>query len=208
MRRAVRVWVIGLTVVTAVGCVTQGQYDAVVEQLHTIQRDLNIAKTEELALTQEAKRLESLKREAQTDAIAASVVLQRAKDETEAQRRTAEERLATLQHTVSQLVAEQLTLRDKLADAKGDTVALKDVVAVYRKKIRTEFETGAPAQPPQVALAPAPASPEIAPDGDASGHGAEQYPTLGPTATLAKARHSRRRDRRGRSRPNGLCAAR
>jgi len=161
MNRAARVWVIGLTIGTAAGCVTQGQYDAAVEQQHAIRRDLNIAKAEELALTQQAKMLESLRREAQTDAMGASGALQRAKNQAETQQHTAEERLATLQRMVSQLVTQQLTLRDKLEDAKGDTVALKEVVAAYRMKLSTEFETPAPDESPEAASSPALDSPSL-----------------------------------------------
>lgn len=162
MTRAVRVWAIGFTIVTAAGCVAQGKYDRAAEQLDTIRKDLNVAKAEELAFTQGAQKLESLKRAAQNDAMAASAALQRAKDEAEAQRRTAEERLAGLQRSVSQLAAEQHMLRDRLADAKEDTVALKNAVAVSRKKMRTEVQAGAPVPSSRVVPAPAPAGPSLA----------------------------------------------
>lgn len=162
MRRAARVGVIGFIIVTAAGCVTQAKYDRAVEQRNTIQKDLNVAKAEELALMQEAKMRESLKSEAHTDATAAADATQRAKDEAEAQRRTAEERFATLQRAVSQLLVEQRTLGQDLEDAKEDTVALKGVVAAYRKKMRTESQTGEPAQSVPVALAPVPADPGFA----------------------------------------------
>jgi len=162
MRREALVWIIGLTIVTAGGCVTKGKYDAVVAELNTIRKDLRIAQVDALVLTEEAKSLESVIKEAQTHVEAASAALQHAKAEAESQRRTEEGRFGTLQRILSQLVAQQHTLRQKLEDAKDDTVALKEVTAVYKKKMGSLSETGATAVAPQVAPAPELASPTLA----------------------------------------------
>jgi hypothetical protein len=162
MRREALAWIIGLTIVTAGGCVTKGKYDAVVDELNTIRKDLHIAQVDELVLTQQATSLELVNRKVQTDAEAASAALQQAKAEAESERRAAEGRLATLQRTLSQFVGQLRTLRQKLEDAKEDTVALKEVIAVYKEKRGPLSETGATAVASQVAPTPEPASPTLA----------------------------------------------
>lgn len=162
MRREAFVWIIGLTIVTAGGCVTKGKYDAVVDELNTTRKDLRIAQVNEMVLTQEAKNLDSVNRKAQTAAEAASAAIQQAKVEALSERRAAEGRLATLLRTLNQLVAQQHTLRLKLEDAKEDTVALKEVIAVYKKKRGPLSETSVTAVAPQIVPMPESASPTLA----------------------------------------------
>ena len=52
MRKEVLVWILGFTMLTAGGCVTNGKYDSVVEQLTTIQRELRITQANGIVLTQ------------------------------------------------------------------------------------------------------------------------------------------------------------
>lgn len=151
MTRAMHVWVIGFLLLSAAGCVSQARYDRVVEQLNAIRNELNVAKAEELALTREAEALKSLHQRAKRDVLTASDDLQRASEEAEAERHRADGQFVTLQRALGQLNVQLITLSDKLAEAKSDTTALKELVAVYQRKVRAEFE----------ADEPTPASPEV-----------------------------------------------
>lgn len=147
MTKAMQVWVIGLILLSAAGCVSQMRYDRAVQQLGALQKELNIANAEEIALAREIESLQSRNKEARGEVLTASDDLQRAKEGAEDERRDDEGRFVTLQRVIGQLNAQVLALRDKLADAKNDTIALKELVAVYQKKVREEFETAA-LQPP------------------------------------------------------------
>jgi hypothetical protein len=135
-----QVGVIGLILLAVTGCVSQAQYDRIIEQLHAIRNELNVARAEDLALTREVEELKSRIQKAKRDLLAASDELQRVREEAEAERYGAEGQFVTLQRAVGQLNAQLLTLRDKLAEAKNDTVALNEVVAAYQRKWRAEFE--------------------------------------------------------------------
>lgn len=161
MTRAMHIGVSGLMLLTVAGCVSQVRYDRVIEQLNTIRKDLAVAKAEELALTQEATRLDSLKLDARADVVAASADLDRAKEAADAERQTAEGQFATLQRAISQLSAHLLTVKDKLAEAKADTVALNEVVVAYQRKLRAEVETTALEKAPARAVEQAPVGPVL-----------------------------------------------
>jgi cell division protein FtsB len=151
------IWVIGFLLLSVAGCVSQVRYDRVVEQLNAIRKELNVAKAEELALIREVETLKSINQKAKSDVLAASDDLQRAGVEAEAERHRAEGQFVTPERAVGQLNAQLLTLRDKLADAKNDTIALKELVALYQRKMRAEVEAGEPAPPPAVISEPEPA---------------------------------------------------
>lgn len=155
MTRLMHMGVIGLVLLAVAGCVSQARYDRVVEQLHAIRNELNVAKAEELALFREVEQLKALVQKAKRDLLTASDELQQVREAAEAERDRAEGRFVTLQHAVGQLNTQQLTLRNKLAEAKNDTVALNEVVAAYQQKLRTEFEERVLAPP--VASEPEPA---------------------------------------------------
>ncbi len=156
MRRSARLCMVGLAIVIATGCVSQRRYEAVAERLAALRKDLNIAKAEELAFAQEVAALSSSKQEGHTDAMATEVAVQWAKEEAKAERRTAEAQLITLQRAVSHLNTQLLTLRDKLGEAKSDTVALSEVVATYRSRVQQEQMTDSSFLPPNATAEPAP----------------------------------------------------
>ena len=87
--------------------------------------------------------------------LAASDDLQRAREEAESDSREDEGQFVMLQRVLGQLNTQLLSLRDKLAEAKNDTIALKELVAVYQKKVREEFEASQPAPPPPDTFEPA-----------------------------------------------------
>ena len=140
--------VIGVLLLTTVGCVSQARYERLIEQLNAIRIELNVAKAEELALTKEMEALKSRNQEAKLDVLAASDNLQRARDEAEVERHRADGQFVTIQRAIGQLNVQLFALRDKLAEAKNDTTALKELAAVYQRKLRAEFETPEPVMPP------------------------------------------------------------
>ena len=143
MTKAMQVWMIGLIFLSAAGCVSQMRYDRAVQQLTALQKELNIANAEEIALTREIEALQSRNREAKGEMLAASDDLQRARESADNEHREDEGRFITFQRVISQLNAQLLTLKDKLAEARNDTIALKELVAAYQRKTREEFEAAA-----------------------------------------------------------------
>jgi hypothetical protein len=143
MMKTMQVWAVGLMFLSAAGCVSQMRYDRAVQQLTALRKELNIANAEELALTREMEALQSRNREARSEMLAASDDLQRAMEGADTEHREDEGRFITLQRVIGQLNAQLLTLKDKLGEAKNDTVALKELVAAYQRKAREEFEAAA-----------------------------------------------------------------
>jgi len=157
MARMTHSLVIGALLLTAVGCVSQTRYERLVEQLNAIRIELNVAKAEELALTKEMEALKSRNQEAKLDVLAASDNLQRAREEAEIERHRADGQFVTIQRALGQLNAQLFALRDKLAEAKNDTTALKELAAVYQRKLRAELEAPEPVVSPSEVVEVVPA---------------------------------------------------
>jgi hypothetical protein len=161
MRSVVSVWVMGFTIMIVAGCVSPSRYAIILQQLETAQKELHDVKAEALALSQEVTRLDELKQEARADMLATTNALQDAQEEAKAERRTAEGNFVTLHKAINQLSAQLLTLRDELAEAKADTVALKEMAATYQMKLHAEPGADESIPLPEDALPPEQANPEL-----------------------------------------------
>ena len=120
-----------LTTLTIGGCVASSTYDVAVADLEATQAELKIARTQSELLTEQVRELERSKRDLARQMEDASSALQQAQQEMDAERIATQERLRKLNQTISQLTAQQNSLRYGLKRATEEQAKLQSAVDRY-----------------------------------------------------------------------------
>ena len=106
-----------LATLTTGACVTRSTYDAAVADLEATKAELDSTRTQSQVLTEQVSELQQLKIDLARQMEAAPSALQQAKQQMEAEHTASQERLSKLTRTISQLTAQQNSLRYALKRA-------------------------------------------------------------------------------------------
>lgn len=123
-----------VTVLTTGACVSQTAHNAAVADRETTKAELNSAKTESQALTEQVSELEQHKRIIAKQLDATTLAYKRAAQQREAER-VAWQRLNKLGHMVSQLAAQQKSLKYALQRENKAQITLQASVEQYRSEL-------------------------------------------------------------------------
>lgn len=138
-----------LTVLTTGACVSQSAHNAAVADRETTKAELNSAKTESQALTEQVSELEQHKLIIAKQLDATTLAYKRAAQQREAER-VAWQRLNKLGHMVSQLAAQQKSLKYALQRENKAQVTLQASVEQYRSELDEARGPEAPVSHPLI----------------------------------------------------------
>jgi cell division protein FtsB len=130
---------------TVNGCVSQGTYDAVVQEGLMTRSELERMQEEHRVLVRQANDLEQMNADSVREAETVVAAVQQAKDDAEDERHAAEMRIARLKAKAIQAAKQHNALQYELNVAKENTGALQEMIDVYQRKMRD----GAPTHPAQ-----------------------------------------------------------
>lgn len=133
-----------LTTLTTGACVSRSTYDIAVADLQAKQAELNSTRTQSQLVTERASELQQLAFNLARQKEAASSALQQAKQQMETEQKYWQERISNLNRTISQLTAEQNSLRYALQRANEEQPPLQSIVERYKSKLG---EAGGPRAP-------------------------------------------------------------
>ncbi|WP_455377609.1 hypothetical protein [Petrachloros mirabilis] len=136
MSRNLAVWISSLAVMFSSGCVMQSTYESVLKESESTKAEINAVTEEQQALSSQASELEKSNAEMMRTiemTIGDTIKVQR---EVESQRRVAAMQQEKLGKTIAQLSRQRSALQKELAVSKENTAALKELVEVYKKKVR------------------------------------------------------------------------
>lgn len=169
-----------LATLTTGACVMSGTYDAAVADLEATKAELKITRTQSQLLTEQVSELEQRKIDLAKQMETASSALQQAKQEMEAEHTASQERLSKLSRTISQLTAQQNSLRHALQRAHEEQAPLQSSVDRYKSKLGEADGPRASLFPPPIAHTNEPAETALAPPAQVA---AQTDPVPQPTVT-------------------------
>jgi septal ring factor EnvC (AmiA/AmiB activator) len=143
-----------LTTFTTGACVLRSTYDVAVADLEAKQAELNSTRTRSQAVTERVSQLQQLAFDLARQKEAASEALQQVKQQMETEQKYWQERISNLNRTISQLTAEQNSLRYALQRENEERLALQASGEKYPSKPAEAALT----PPTQVAAQPDPAA--------------------------------------------------
>lgn len=153
VRRQIILIAIALLVVGTEGCVRSSIYEAVVKEAEVAKAEQQITSLEKETLTQQVKELEKLNDETIAEIERTLEAVQAVRRETERQKRESEANYGRLNHKIAQLAKRQTILRSELSVEKESSSGLKELVEVYKKKVR-EASTAVVAEIPSSEIEP------------------------------------------------------
>lgn len=123
-----------LTTLTTGACVLRSTYDVAVADLKAKQAELNSTRTRSQAVTERVSELQQLAFDLARQKEAASEALQQVKQQMETEQKYWQERISNLNRTISQLTAEQNSLRYALQRENEERLALQATGEKYPSK--------------------------------------------------------------------------
>ena len=173
-----------LATLTIGACVMPSTYDAAVVDLETTKAELDSTKTQSQRLTEQVSELQQHKIDLARQMEAASSALQQASQAMEAEHNASQERLSKLNRTISQLTAQQNSLRYALKRANEERPALQSIVEKYKSKLGEADGPRAPLSLPPIAHTNEQAERALAPPAQAP---VPNDPAPQPTVTTSAA---------------------
>ena len=177
-------WMLCLATLTTGACVTRSTYDAAVADLEAATAELGSTRTQSQALTEQVSELLQLKIDLARHMEAASSALLHAKQKMETEHTASQERLSKLARTISQLTAQQHSLRYALQRANEERPALQSIVERYTSQLAEADGLRVPLSPPPIAPTNEQAETALAPSAQVA---AQTDPTPNPTVTTPAA---------------------
>ena len=172
---------------TTGACVTRSNYDTAIADLEATKAELDSAKTQSQALTEQVSELQQLTIDLARQMEADSSVLQQAKQQMEAEHKLSQERMSRLNRTISQLIAQQKNLRYALQRVHEEQPALQSMVEGYKSKLGEAEGARTSLFPPPIAPTNEPAETALAPPAQVA---AQTDPAHKPTVTTRSIRGS------------------
>jgi septal ring factor EnvC (AmiA/AmiB activator) len=169
-----------LATLTTGACVTRSTYAVAVADLEATKAELDRTSIQSQALTEQVTQLQQLKIDLASQVEAASSALQQAKQQMEAEHTASQKRLSKLHRMISQLAAQQHSLRYALQRANEEQPALQSIVEQYTAKLGEADGPGAPLSPPPIERTNQPAETALAPPAQVA---AQTDPAPKPTVT-------------------------
>ena len=173
-----------LATLTTGACVMPSTYDVAVADLEATKAELDSTSIQSQVLTEQASQLQQLKIDLASQMEAASSAVQQAKQKMEAKHAASQKRLSTLNRMISQLAAQQNSLRYALHSANTARSVLQSLVERYRSKLGEADGPRAPLSPPPVERTDQPAETALAPPAQVA---AQTDPAPKPTVTTPAA---------------------
>jgi hypothetical protein len=136
---------------TTGACVTRSTYAAAVADLEATKAELDSTRTQSQVFIEQVSDLQQLKLDLARPMDAASSALQHAKQEMETEHTASQERLSKLNRTISQLTAQQNSLRYALQRAHEERPALQSIVERHTSKLGKADGPRVPLSPPPIA---------------------------------------------------------
>lgn len=144
------VGILCLASLSTTACVTQSTYGTAVAHLEATKAELDSINSQSQTLTEEVTGLEQQKRTLAGQKEAVSSVLHRAKQQAQVERKFWQERISRLNHTISELTAQQKKLQYALRRAKEEQPELQLLVEVSKSKLDEAVMTRAKQSPQPV----------------------------------------------------------
>ena len=141
-----------LAILTTGACVTRSTYDTAIANLEATRAELGITRTQSQVLIEQVSELQQLKLDLARQMESAWSALMQAKQKMEAEHTASQEWLSKLARTISQLTAQQNSLRYALHRANEERPALQSIVDRYKSE---QGEADGPSAP----LSPSPIAP-------------------------------------------------
>ena len=173
-----------LATLTTGACVLPSTYDVAVADLEATKAELDSTRTQSQALTEQVSELQQLKIDFAQHMEAASSALLRAMQQMETEHTASQKRLSKLNRTISQLTAQQHSLRYALQRANEERPALQSIVEKYTSQLGEADGPRAPLVPPPITSTNKPAETALAPPAQVA---AQTDPTPKSTATTPAA---------------------
>ena len=139
-----------LATLTTGACVMPGTYDNVVADLEATKAELGRTRTQSQVLTEQVSELQQLKIDLARQMEAVSSALLHATQQMEAEHTAFQKRLSKLNRMISQLTAQQNSLRYALQRANEERPALQSTVEMYKSKLGEADGPRAPLSPPPI----------------------------------------------------------
>lgn len=139
-----------LATLTTGACVTRSTYDVAVADLEATKAELDRTSIQSQGLTEQVSQLQQLKIDLASQMEAAASALQQAKQHMEAEHTASQKRLSKLHRMISQLAAQQNSLRYALQRANAARHALQSNVEEYTSKLGEADGPRAPLSTPPV----------------------------------------------------------
>jgi Skp family chaperone for outer membrane proteins len=152
-----------LATLTTGACVTRSTYDVAVADLEATKAELDRTSIQSQGLTEQVSQLQQLKIDLASQMEAAASALQQAKQHMEAEHTASQKRLSKLHRMISQLAAQQNSLRYALQRANAARAALQSNVEEYTSKLGEADGPRAPLSTPPVERTDQPAETALAP---------------------------------------------
>jgi Skp family chaperone for outer membrane proteins len=172
------------TTLTIGGCVASSTYDIAVADLEATKSELKVARTQSELLTEQISELEQRNNDLARQMEAALSALQQAQQEMDAEHKARIERLSRLNLTISQLTAQQNSLKYVLRRATEEQARLQSEVDRYNPTPGEANGVSAAFLPPPIAPASGPTGTALAPSAPAP---VPNEPAPQPTVTTPAA---------------------
>jgi hypothetical protein len=148
---------------TTGACVTRSNYDSAIVDLEATKAELDSARVQSQALTEQVSELQQLTINRAKQLEADSSVLLQAKQQMEAEYKLSIERMRRLNRTIGQLIAQQKNLRYALQRVQEEQPALQSMVEGYKTKLGEAEGARTSLFPPPIAPSNGPAATALAP---------------------------------------------
>ena len=178
------VGILCLAALTTGACVMPSTYDEAVADLDATKAELGSARTQSELLAEQVSELQQHKIVLARQMEVSSSALQQATQEMEAEHNASQERLSRLNRMISQLTAQQSSLRYALKRATEEQARLQSTVQRYTSKLGEGDRLRAPLFPPLIAHPNEQAETALAPPAQVA---AQTDPTPKPTVTTPEA---------------------
>ncbi|GKS57442.1 hypothetical protein YTPLAS18_09690 [Nitrospira sp.] len=170
------------------GCVSTGKYNEAMADAEAAKAELERARAQKSALEQQVKTMKELNVKFSNEAQTARDELSRIEHGREKERSSLEVKSKELEQKVTQLTAQQRSLRHDYEDVKRHNDTLKSLVARYQKELKDRPLSGgmagasaAPSAPAPLALPGATAPKSMAPSSPAAKIKPGMTPTMAPS---------------------------
>ena len=173
-----------LVALTAGACVMPSTYNEVVADLDATKAELDSTKAQSKALIEQVNELQQLKTDLARQMETASLALQQATQQMNAEHAAAQERLRRLTRAISQLTAQQKKLLYALQRANEERPELQSMVEGYKSKLSETDGPKASVSPPPIAPTNEQAGTALAPPSQVA---AQTAPVPNPTVTTPAA---------------------
>ena len=140
-----------LAILTTGACVTRSTYDAAIANLEATRAELGSTRTQSQVLIEQVSELQQLKLDLARQMESAWSALMQAKQKMEAEHTASQEWLSKLARTISQLTAQQNSLRYALHRANEERPALQSIVERYKSERGEADGPSAPLSPSPIA---------------------------------------------------------